>query len=279
VETLLPGATAWTSVASLPRPLAYAQKSIVRGNIRLIGGKDADGSFRSEVLEYHPEPWDQWVTVGNILVGRYEHAVLSVGPQQLPCLAAQCPPIAPSPGQLCVPPAGAQPCQYDVCCCGRCHTEFTCDAPDSITGSGIWQPKSLRFCPVEGCGNEGKITSTRDRDLTEHITVETGRILRLQFETFRVYPGSSIHTCSYGFVRITDGDGTTLMDNSCGYSDFDPSSSPYFRPPIITTKTNKVDIYSYPSDVKHFSWQLRWTTVEEGTATSTTTTMQLDRLS
>ena len=39
------------------------------------------------MLEYHPAPWDQWVTVGNIQVPRAGHAVLSIGPQQLPCLA------------------------------------------------------------------------------------------------------------------------------------------------------------------------------------------------
>ena len=39
------------------------------------------------MLEYHPAPWDQWVTVGNIQVARRYHAVLSIGPQQLPCLA------------------------------------------------------------------------------------------------------------------------------------------------------------------------------------------------
>ena len=39
------------------------------------------------MLEYHPAPWDQWVTVGNIQVARVGHAVLSVGPKQLPCLA------------------------------------------------------------------------------------------------------------------------------------------------------------------------------------------------
>ena len=38
------------------------------------------------MLEYHPAPWDQWVTiVGNILVARSNHAVLSIGSQQLPC--------------------------------------------------------------------------------------------------------------------------------------------------------------------------------------------------
>ena len=44
-------------------------------------------TFAWQVLEYHPEPWDQWVTVGNIQVARDSHAVLSIGPQQLPCLA------------------------------------------------------------------------------------------------------------------------------------------------------------------------------------------------
>ena len=28
------------------------------------------------MLEYHPAPWDQWVTVGNFLVARNSHAVL-----------------------------------------------------------------------------------------------------------------------------------------------------------------------------------------------------------
>ena len=39
------------------------------------------------MLQYHPAPWDQWVTLGNIQVVRENQAVLSIGPQQLPCLA------------------------------------------------------------------------------------------------------------------------------------------------------------------------------------------------
>ena len=39
------------------------------------------------MLEYHPEPWYQWVSVGHLQAGRYHHAVLSVGPEQLPCFA------------------------------------------------------------------------------------------------------------------------------------------------------------------------------------------------
>ena len=49
VVTLFPGATAWTSLASLPRALRYAQASIVGGRIRVNGGLDV-ASGRSEVM-------------------------------------------------------------------------------------------------------------------------------------------------------------------------------------------------------------------------------------
>ena len=100
-------------------------------------------------------------------------------------------------------------------------------------------------------------------DKTEQVVVETGKILRLEFTAFAVNVGGSITTCSTDFVRITDGDGTTLMDNSCGYSD--QSSALYFRPPIITTKTNKVEIYFHTNDnTARSGWSLRWTAVAEG---------------
>ena len=38
VVTLLPGATTWTLLASLPRPVIGARASLVRGRIRLTGG-------------------------------------------------------------------------------------------------------------------------------------------------------------------------------------------------------------------------------------------------
>ena len=54
VLTLLPGATAWTPLASLPRPLYGAQASIVGGRIRVTGGYDGrGGSRRSEVMSFH----------------------------------------------------------------------------------------------------------------------------------------------------------------------------------------------------------------------------------
>ena len=101
-------------------------------------------------------------------------------------------------------------------------------------------------------------------DKTEHITVGSKEILRLEFTAFAVHVGGSINTCPTDFVRITDGDGTTLMDNSCGYSD-QPSWSTYFQPPILTTKTNKVEIYFHTNDnTARPGWSLRWTAVAEG---------------
>ena len=51
------------------------------------------GNFGSillfQVLEYHPEPWDQWVAVGSFEVGRDDHAVLSIGVEHLPCLSGK----------------------------------------------------------------------------------------------------------------------------------------------------------------------------------------------
>ena len=49
VLTLLPGATAWTPLASLPRTLGLAQASIVGGKMRVTGGRDGI-TRRSEVV-------------------------------------------------------------------------------------------------------------------------------------------------------------------------------------------------------------------------------------
>ena len=95
-------------------------------------------------------------------------------------------------------------------------------------------------------------------DKREHITAVTGKILRLEFTEFEVW-------CTDDFVKITDGDGTTLMDNSCGNSDFDPSSSYYFQPPIITSFTNTVEIYFHTDDdYAQPGWSLGWTTLAAG---------------
>ena len=42
-------------------------------------------TFACQVLEYHPEPWNQWQNVGDLNIERAYHAVHSIGTQKLPC--------------------------------------------------------------------------------------------------------------------------------------------------------------------------------------------------
>ena len=101
-------------------------------------------------------------------------------------------------------------------------------------------------------------------DKTQTIEVESGKILRLEFTHFAV-DGAPSDCQSYDFVKITDGDGTTLMDNSCGYSDRDPSSSLYFLPPIITTSSNRVEIFFHTDgSYTETGWSLSWSAVTPG---------------
>ena len=99
-------------------------------------------------------------------------------------------------------------------------------------------------------------------DKTQTIEVASGKILRLEFTSFAVDWGS---TCSYDFVKITDGDGTTLMDNSCGYYDRDPSWTWHFQPPIITTRSNRVEIFFHTDgSLTRNGWSLSWSAVTPG---------------
>ena len=50
VLTLLPGAPAWTPLASLPRALFYARASVVGGKMRVTGGRDDGLTYRFEVM-------------------------------------------------------------------------------------------------------------------------------------------------------------------------------------------------------------------------------------
>ena len=102
-----------------------------------------------------------------------------------------------------------------------------------------------------------------NHDKAERIQVEGGKILRLEFTTFAVRICTNINECPCSHVKITDGDGTTLMDNSCGYSD--PSSSYYFLPPIITTRSNRVEIFFHTDGSgTRAGWSLSWSAVTPG---------------
>ena len=99
--------------------------------------------------------------------------------------------------------------------------------------------------------------------MIETIQVESGKILRLVFTHFMVHWGS---TCEHASVQIIDSDGTSLMEKSCGYSsNTDPSSSSYFLPPIIMTRSNTVDIiFKTGSSTTDDGWSLRWSAVTPG---------------
>ena len=45
-------------------------------------------SFACQVLEYHPQPWNQWVKIGDLQQARDSHATISIGPEQLSCLVS-----------------------------------------------------------------------------------------------------------------------------------------------------------------------------------------------
>ena len=55
------------------------------------------------------------------------------------------------------------------------------------------------------------------------------------------------------------------MDKSCGYTTVPTDSSTYFMPPMITTKTNTVDIYHHADGSGGAAgWSFNWTAVTPG---------------
>ena len=47
--TLLPGASSWTAISSLPQALFEAAASIVGGKMRVAGGREDNSVYRAEV--------------------------------------------------------------------------------------------------------------------------------------------------------------------------------------------------------------------------------------
>ena len=87
---------------------------------------------------------------------------------------------------------------------------------------------------------------------TEWIEVEEGLILSLQFTAFDI---ESHSTCDYDHLTITDGDGTTLMEKSCGNS----------IPADITSTSNIVKlVFSTNSRGTRPGWSVSWSAVTPG---------------
>ena len=104
-----------------------------------------------------------------------------------------------------------------------------------------------------------------NKDRTEILQVETGKLLRLEFTDFGVQTCGDVSSCPCHYVKITDGDGTVLMDRSCGFSHDDPSTSEYFNLPIITSQTNRVEIFFHTGyNEQTTGWRLSWSAVTPG---------------
>ena len=123
---------------------------------------------------------------------------------------------------------------------------------------------SAKFCST------GDITSPNypyfnypnNLEKNQTIQVESGKVLRLEFTHFAV---EWEPTCQYDYVRVTDGDGTILMNNSCGYSSVDPSEPNFFQPSIINTKTNSTSIFLRTNSLRNDpGWRISWMAVTPG---------------
>jgi len=87
---------------------------------------------------------------------------------------------------------------------------------------------------------------------TNTIEVEEGLVVVMQFTAFDV---ESHSTCSYDHVTIISGDGTTLMEKTCGSS----------LPADVTSTSNRVEIHFHTDEIESYSgWRLTWRAVTPG---------------
>ena len=106
---------------------------------------------------------------------------------------------------------------------------------------------------------EGVVTSPNYPDnypnnleRTYTIQVGEGLIISLQFSAFDI---ESHSTCRYDHLTITDGDGTTLMEKSCGSS----------LPATITSMSNTVKlVFRSDSSETETGWSVEWAAVTPG---------------
>ena len=87
---------------------------------------------------------------------------------------------------------------------------------------------------------------------TNTIEVEEGLVVVIEFTAFDVEYESS---CSFDYLTIKNGDGTTLMEKTCGSS----------LPAAVTSTSNIVEIYFYTDGgTTKSGWRLTWRAVTPG---------------
>ena len=104
----------------------------------------------------------------------------------------------------------------------------------------------------------------------ETIQVEQGLLVSLQFTAFEISYRSGFNICIDDHLSITDGDGTTLMEKSCGSSSEGNvqiggqyiSSS---LPEAITSRSNVVNLrFNTDSSYTRSGWRVSWVALTPG---------------
>ena len=86
-----------------------------------------------------------------------------------------------------------------------------------------------------------------DLQNTTTIGVEKGMIIALKFTAFNVEWGDD--SCPYDHLTIEDGDGSTLMEKTCGYS----------LPEDLVSKSNVVKLhFKTDESVTESGWSVTW---------------------
>ena len=100
-------------------------------------------------------------------------------------------------------------------------------------------------------------------DKSEMILVEQGLILSLQFTAFDIVPHPA---CDFDNLKIADGDGTILMEKSCGSSDgnvvIGGESIGSSLPPAIRSRSNTINlVFITDGSVAGTGWSISWRAV------------------
>ena len=103
---------------------------------------------------------------------------------------------------------------------------------------------------------------------TETIQAKKGLILLLKFTAFDIAESHS--TCRYDHLTVTDGDGTILMEKSCGSSSagnrvMGGQNMTFDLPTVIESTSNIVELY-FRTDGSgtRSGWSVSWSAVTPG---------------
>ena len=102
-------------------------------------------------------------------------------------------------------------------------------------------------------------------ETTERVEVEQGMILSLEFTAFDIESNSD---CDYDHLTITDGNGATLMEKSCGSAGnlvIGGEKTNSTLPPTVLSWTNKVNfVFVTDGGGTRPGWSVHWSAVKPG---------------